>query len=255
MNSDNKKQLVSSAKRNAPPGSKKPGGAPSTGRQPLANAGAAKGGASTPFGAADEVHLRADYYKNGYHSAWMVAKIAVVYSLIVTIILGFLIIKPPFMAFFATTQDGKTLQLIPLSKPNHADTVVTSWVEHALVDTFNYNFSDYKQRLSNSIQRYFTDAGGDKLVTALTKGNIISEITEKEYFASLVIKDHPVISNKGGAGDVFAWKIEAPAVITYRNKKTVNSQNVIVSVVVVRRSELIEPAGLGISQIIISRPS
>ncbi len=195
------------------------------------------------------VYERNAFYREGYRRAWLVAKIVSVYSLLITLLAAFLALQSPGMEYFATTQDGRTIKLQPLSKPNQSDVVVSEWAAKALVDTFNYNYSDYGDRLNSSRSHYFTKVGGSELIRALNSGGIIDDVVEGGFFASLALTKDPVIVAKS-TGAVAAWKMQAPVVLTYRNKDGVSSQKILVEITIVRRNTLEQPSGLGISKII-----
>lgn len=214
----------------------------------------AKPPASGPISPAEAVYLRNDFYRDGYRTAWKVAFSAILVAVVSIVIALFLVMKGPEFRYFATTQDGRVIPLVPLQQSNHANHVVTQWVTDALVDTFTFAYTDYRMRLSNATSKWFTNEGAEAILKALKDSGNLDAIIERKMFASLVVDETPVVVDKGGIGDVFAWKIQVPATISYRTATGSSSQRVLFQLVVVRRSELLNASGLGISQVIM-KPS
>jgi intracellular multiplication protein IcmL len=155
--------------------------------------------------------------------------------------------------YFATDQGGSLIRLVPLSEPNHKDAVISQWLARALTDTFNFNFSNLRFRLNEAAQKWFTSNGATELIQELRDNGTWQTIEERELIVSLSVDHVPLVIDKGpiANGRYYAWKLQAPATLTFRNTKGQPFTNkVVFTVVVQRRSMLEDPTGLGIAKII-----
>lgn len=69
----------------------------------------------------DLVKAQKSFYRDRYHSmnTWLIAVLLFIILCNLTIII--LYIKQPSPDFYATSMDGKLVQLIPLGTPNYSD--------------------------------------------------------------------------------------------------------------------------------------
>ena len=68
--------------------------------------------------------------------------------------------------YFATTADGRIMQLVPLDQPNMATAALMSWVAQATSEVMTFGFHDYQRRLQQS-SRHFTHHGWETFTAAL----------------------------------------------------------------------------------------
>lgn len=158
--------------------------------------------------------------------------------------------------YFAADEQGRVIDLVALSQPNHKDSVIAQWASRALVDTFQFNFDNYRTALNEAVQEYFTSSGGTRLIQELEGNGTLETVAEQQLLVSLIVDEVPIVIDKGrvNGGRYFAWRLQAPATITYRNTRNRTFTNkVTITATVVRRSMLEDPEGLGISSIVITR--
>jgi intracellular multiplication protein IcmL len=80
-------------------------------------------------------------------------------------------------------------------------------------------------------------------------GNLRTVIDNK-LVTTAVPRGAPIIIAEGQLGGNYAWKIQLPMLVTYQSASTRTTQDLLVSAIISRRSELEHPMGLGIAQII-----
>jgi intracellular multiplication protein IcmL len=155
--------------------------------------------------------------------------------------------------YFAAKPDKSIIQLVALSEPNLSSAAVTNWLSRALIDTFDFNFSNVKQRLNDSTMRWFTPDGGDQLLKALSSAGNIDSVIATELFVGLTLDGAPLLIDEAKDKDnnnVYAWKYQAPGVITYRTRSKTFTDKVVFTITVQRQSMISSPDGLGIAKII-----
>jgi intracellular multiplication protein IcmL len=157
--------------------------------------------------------------------------------------------------YIATNESGSILKLVPLSQPNQKSSVVSNWVGEALIDTFDFSYYNLNDRLNKSTMKWFTKDGGQKLLTTLQDTGNLDVIKNKELFVSLALKHTPLIVKEAKPtwSNSYIWKVEVEAIITYRTKTSVYTNDVVFAVLVTRRSNLEDAKGLGISSIIMTK--
>lgn len=155
--------------------------------------------------------------------------------------------------YFAAKPDKSLIKLVALTEPNLSNAAVTNWVNRALVDTFDFNFLNVKQRLNESTMKWFTSDGGVELISALNSTGNIDSVISTELFVNLTLDNAPLLIDEAkdkSNGDTYAWKYQAPGVITYRTRSKTYTDKVLFNITVQRQTMISNPDGLGIAKII-----
>lgn len=155
--------------------------------------------------------------------------------------------------YFQVDSEGRLVQAIPTDKPNQSIASVSSWLKDSLQNTFQINFYDYKESLSESLSLYFTEKGGEQLVQALKDSQSIANIEEKELWVSLVL-DNPVFVKRGVRNGVYTWHFQVRGQLSKVNVSGAGTpDNVVFDIYVERMSESLREKGLGISRVVMDR--
>jgi Macrophage killing protein with similarity to conjugation protein. len=196
---------------------------------------------------------RREFYRDMYSKMWKIAAVGVA-SMVVSIGMSVYVFnKKESSVYFATNEGGSLIKLIPLSEPNVRDSTVANWLTRALVDTFDFNYSNIKFRLNDAALKWFTSDGAAELIKAMNQNGNFDVVVDRRMIVSLETEHTPLVVKKGAPdGNLFMWKLQVPAKITYRTEAKEYSNNVIFTVTVSRRSLLEDPSGLGISRIIMT---
>jgi intracellular multiplication protein IcmL len=196
---------------------------------------------------------RREFYMDMYSKMWKIALVGVT-SMIISLVMTIIVInKKESNAYFAVDQNYSLIKLIALHEPNVKNGVVANWLTRALVNTFDFNYYNIKSHLNESSMKWFTSEGASELIKALDDSGNFDVIVERKLIVSLVVNQVPVVVKEGVINGVKLWKLQVPAVMTYRNESSVSSNEVIFTVTVSRVSLLTDPVGLGIAKIIMEK--
>jgi len=163
--------------------------------------------------------------------------------------LCYLYTHPKSPEYYYTTFNGYYGKLSSLELPNTSDEVVRQWANLAVIDSFTYDFVNYKQELKKNSQ-YFTEDGWSSFLLSITTSNNLSTVISKKLVVSAVAIKPPSILKKGYLNGVYSWRIQLPILVTYQSASEFIQQNVLVTLLVSRISTLDNPKGVGIEQFI-----
>lgn len=195
-----------------------------------------------------KVILRNEFYRDGYRLA---LRVAVIQAIIIVGLIGamFFIIKvhQPENRYFATTEDGRVIPMVPLSQPNLSRPALLSWVTQATTEIMTFGFNDYRRRLQES-SRHFTGPGWQSFTRALQAAKTIETVEANNQVITATPRGAPVLKQESVINGQYQWIVEIPMVVTYESGSQTRSENLLMTVVVVRVSRLESPNGVGIAQ-------
>ncbi|PZO88812.1 MAG: type IV secretion protein IcmL, partial [Micavibrio aeruginosavorus] len=149
--------------------------------------------------------------------------------------------------YFATTEDGRLIPMVPLTQPNLSTPALLSWVAQSASETMSFSFSNYRRNLQQS-SRHFTRAGWESFSAALQQSRIIESIVENTQELTAVPRGAPVLTSEGVVGGQYQWVVQIPMVLTYVSGSKSRSDNWLITLVIVRVPRLESPNGVGIAQ-------
>jgi intracellular multiplication protein IcmL len=198
-----------------------------------------------PLGA---VVIRNEFYRDGYRS---ILKLAVLQAVIIIGLIAamFFVIHThqPENKYFATTEDGRLIPLVPLNQPNLSTPALMSWVAQAATEVMTFGFNDYKRRMQEA-SRNFTRTGWESFTQALQSSRILEMVEVNQQVVTAAPKGAPILTSEGNVGDRYQWVVQLPLIVTYTAGKKVRSDSLLVTIVVVRMDRLESPNGVGIEQ-------
>ena len=201
---------------------------------------------TTPLG---NVVIRNQFYRDGYRTLIKIALfegLAIV-ALLVTFIV-YMNLHTPVRTYFATTEDGRVIPMVPLSQANLTKPALLSWTAQAASETMTFGFHDYRRRLQES-SRHFTRRGWGSFTKALQDSGMIETVTENRQVISATPRGAPTILAEGlMPTGVYRWEVELPMLITYELGQTRRSDNMNIRLVIVRVPKLESANGVGIEQ-------
>lgn len=219
--------------------------APTPGSLPASAAGAKP---TLPPGPLVTVITRNEFYRDGFRN---LIKIAVLEALIIVGLILTLIVymnsAKSFDRYFATTADGRIMQLVPLDRPNMTTAALMSWVAQAATEVMTFGFHDYQRRLQQS-SRHFTKRGWESFTVALQKAGIVDSVTTQQQVVTATPRSAPVLVQQGVLGGKYRWIIQMPLQVTYRNGAQTRTDNLKLNLVIERVPSLENPNGVGIEQ-------
>lgn len=194
------------------------------------------------------VVTRNEFYRDGFHNMVRIAilEAVIIVGLIVAIV-AYMSTAKPHDRYFATTADGRIMQLVPLDQPNMSQSALMSWVAQSVTDTFTFSYNDYQKRLQDS-SAHFTRHGWDTFTTALQKSKIIDSVVAGKQVVSATPRSAPILQDSGVYGGKYRWKINIPINVTYKAGDSTRIDNMDVNLVIERVPSLENPTGVGIEQ-------
>ncbi len=198
--------------------------------------------------AVGSVIVRNEFYRDGYRS---ILKIAVIEAMIIVALVGamYFVIEThqPENRYFATTEDGRLVPMVPLSEPNLSVPALMSWSAQAATEVMTFGFNDYKRRLQEA-SRHFTRVGWAGFTTALEKSRIIEMVETNQQVVSAAPASAPILISEGVVNGRYEWQVQIPLVITYQAGASVRSDRLQVAMTIVRVPKLESSNGVGIEQ-------
>ncbi len=194
------------------------------------------------------VMVRNEFYRDGYR---MALRVAVIQCFVIFGLIGamfFVIyVHQPENRYFATTEDGRLIPMVPLTEPNLSTPALLSWVAQSASETMSFSFSNYRRNLQES-SRHFTRAGWDSFSQALQQSRIIESIEANTQEVSAVPRGAPVLKSESVVAGQYQWVVQVPMILSYVSGSKTRTDKWIVTIVVVRVPRLESPNGVGIAQ-------
>lgn len=197
------------------------------------------------------VKLRNEFYRDNYRKVVAALLFSFFIILVLAAALFYIATHPPAPRYFAASNDGHIVPLVPFTQPNLSDATVLEWSNTAATAAYNYNFVNYRQALQQAAD-YFTPEGKQMFFSAIKSSNNLQAVISKKLIVSAVATGVPVILEQGLLAGRYTWKVQIPMLITFQSASQFSQQSVTVTMLVVRVSTLTSPRGIGIAQFIVS---
>lgn len=160
------------------------------------------------------------------------------------LLLAYQVYKPK-PHFYAKSYTGTITALTPHYQPTVSPKALLNWATLAATAAYSMDYVGYQQSLAN-LAPFFTKAGYDNFITAITNANIINDLTYKKLMISAVPIGTPTIVNEGLVFGEYTWIIQLPIAIKYQTASEESTQLKAVSLTVSRVSPDIASRGIGI---------
>lgn len=164
-----------------------------------------------------------------------------------------LLTRKPETRYIPTDADGRILPLVMLDKPVTSDANVSQWAADTIQRSFTMDYVNYRKQLS-AVEGEYTTKGWKDFETMLTQASFLDTITSNSYVTTASVTGAPQILSSGivqnGSGWIYAWKIQIPMHIVFRNASGPIEKSYQVDILVIRQPETHEKNGLGIAQVI-----
>jgi len=196
----------------------------------------------------DAVVVRNEFYRDGYRSLLRLALLQAVVTLCLIGTMYYLVGKSnPENFYFATTEDGRLIPMVPLSQPNLSTSALMSWSAQAATEVMSFGFNDYRRKLQDS-SRNFTKRGWESFTQALQKSRMIEMVEANQQIISAAPRGAPLLQQEGLVAGAYQWVVQIPLILTYQSGPSSQNTNLMVTIVIVRVSRLESPSGVGIEQ-------
>lgn len=195
------------------------------------------------------VRLRNNFYRDNYRrvvSALLIALLAIIVLVLAVI---YLVIDRPAPTYFATTDSGNIIPIVPLDRPMVNDQSILSWATTAAVSAYTFNFLNYREQLQTA-SKYFTHEAFQNYMAKLKDSGNLDAVIKRQLIVTAVPGGAPIIVNEGLLDGRYAWRIQMPILATYQSSsETKYSNPLLVTILIVRVSTTASPDGIAIAQI------
>lgn len=194
------------------------------------------------------VVTRNEFYRDGFRNLIIIAMLEAV--VIIGLILALIVYinnSKPDDRYFATTADGRIMQLQPLNVPNMETPALLSWVATAVTDTLSFSYLTYQKDLQNS-SRHFTKAGWESFTGAMQRAHILDSVQALQQIVSATPRTSPILKQSGVLNGKYRWVLELPITVKYQSVKESRQDQLTLTLVVERVPSLENPVGVGIAQ-------
>lgn len=202
---------------------------------------------AVPTGALVTVVTRNEFYRDGFRNLIriVILQAAIIIGLILALIV-YMTTSKPADRYFATTADGRIMQLVSLDRANMNTSALMSWATQAVSETMTFGYHDYQRRLQQS-SRHFTRRGWESFASALQRAKIIESIQANNQVVTTEPRSAPTLENQGVINGKYRWLLRLPIRVTYKSGSTQSRvDNLTVTLVIERVPSLENPAGVGI---------
>jgi intracellular multiplication protein IcmL len=197
------------------------------------------------------VRLRNNFYRDNYRRVMKLLLIMSLAMVILVLTMAYLFTHRPEPKYFATTQSGRVLQLVPLSNPMLSTEALLSWASQVAMGSYTYTFADYRQKIQAQEVNFTSDAWQIFLTQLKDSGNI-QAVEQRKINVSAVISGTPVVVYQGMLSGRYAWKVQVPLLVTFVSASDHFQKNYMVTMVVVRVSTVQNKNGVAIAQFVVS---
>ncbi len=215
---------------------------PKTGKQADGGAADAAGGPLMT------VIVRNEFYRDSFRKMMGVAVLEAVtiLALLITLV-SYINGAKSQDHYFATTADGRIMQLVPLELPNMGTSALLSWAAQAGSEVMTFGFHDYQRRLQYS-SRFFTRHGWDTFTAALQQSRVIESVETLQQVVSAQPRSAPILTQEGMFNGKYRWVVDLPLTVKYQSGQNSRIDNLVVKLVIDRVPSLENPNGVGIEQ-------
>lgn len=215
---------------------------------PVSQEGAEEGGETAQFNQLGAVVVRNEFYRDGYRTMLRVAMLLVMVIIALIGVMVYVIkTNRTEYRYFATTEDGRLIPMAPLDEPNLSSPALMSWVAQASTEVMTFGFNDYRRRLQEA-SRNFTRRGWESFSSALQRARIIETVEANQQVVTATPTGAPVIQSEGIVQGRYQWIVQLPMSLTYQAGAKTRTDNLLVTLVIVRIPRLESPNGVGIEQ-------
>lgn len=159
----------------------------------------------------------------------------------------------PEQKIIGLTNDMRVITLAPLSDPKLSNAQIVAWATRAVIDTYTFDFVNYRGQLQKAGNEYFTQEGFVAFAKELKSSGVLDRVKEGKYVLSTTVTSTPTIVSQGQINGRHAWKIQAPVVVTLQNSGQRSSEKRLVEIVALRSQELLDKGGVGITRFAVSK--
>ena len=201
-----------------------------------------------PGGPLYTIVTRNEFYRDGFRNLIKIAMLeGVVIVLLILALIVYINNSKPEDRYFATTADGRIMQLQPLNVPNLDTPALLSWVATAASDTMTFSYLNYQKELQNA-SKHFTKTGWESFTSAMPKAHVLDGVQAQQQIETAQPRSAPILVQQGVLNGKYRWVLQMPIAVKYQSTKESRTDQLQLQLVVERVPSLENPAGVGIAQ-------
>lgn len=194
------------------------------------------------------VLTRNAFYRDGYRLLLRISILqGVIIVLLVSTIVAMVLSIDTHYIYFATTSDGRIINVVPLNEPYRSRGEVVAWAARKAQDVMLFGYNDYRQRLQKA-STSFTSAGWESFTKAMKEARILEAVEARRLTVSMQIGAAPEVKSAFEKNGIYTWYLQMPVVIKFDGESAPNDMSATLVLQVVRVSTLQNPDGISIEQ-------
>ncbi len=194
--------------------------------------------------------LRNDFYRDNYRRAVLAFLLMFIVDCALSTAIIYQWMNPPASQYFAAADDGRIINIHPLSDPAVSNEFLLQWTSTAVQRTFALDYVHWREQLQ-SVSDFFTPDGWKWFINALQGTNNLKTLVQLQMVSGATITGAPQILEHAIIGGRYAWKISVPILITYSSTQKTFNIPATVTVVVVRMPITQAPDRIAINNFIV----
>jgi intracellular multiplication protein IcmL len=161
---------------------------------------------------------------------------------------------PPLPVYFATSNTGRIVPLVPLDEPYVTDHTVIAWAMQKISDAASLSALNYRRDLQRA-QAYFTPYGYQTFLESLKKYGQLKAIRDRNLMVSTIPTGPGVVVWQGHLPNgIYAWRVQFPVKMIYRSSSEITSKEYIANVLIQRSVTIKNPSGISIQNVVFGAP-
>ena len=126
--------------------------------------------------------------------------------------------NPPQPQYFATTAEGRIINIHQLSDPVVTDSYVLQWASNAVRQAFSADYIHWRKQLQDASVN-FTPNGWRYFLKALKSSSNLNTLVDMKMVSGAELTAAPQITAKMVVNGHYSWKLMMPLLITYTDGK------------------------------------
>jgi len=149
--------------------------------------------------------------------------------------------------YFATTADGRIIDIVPLDQPFLTNARVASWTANSIQEIMGFGYHNHEQHM-DKIKHLFTANGFSSFQKALSDAKFMEAVKARRVVVKLRIRGAPEIMNGLVRNGVYTWYLRIPITLNFDGEQPPAPLTFDLLLQVMRVSTLQNPDGIGIEQ-------
>lgn len=189
---------------------------------------------------------RMQFYRDGYKR---ILRIAVTEAIVILTLVVFLFLvidlHRPEDFYYAQSESGSAVQMVPYYQPNLSPNAITSWSAQAAAEVMTFGFNDYRRRFQEA-SRNFTKKGWESFIKGLTTSKLLLTVEQNQQLVAAAPKGPAVIVSEGFEEGRYQWEVDVPLVITYQARAAVRPSVSVIRLLLVEAEQGDSASGVAI---------